>query len=472
MNRPVAWPPVAAPRLRNGEARTTAMDVVAFAIGVFIILLYAQAWVMPIAGDKPGAADSGTIRAAFFAGYAIALVLVIIRPGDFARALLRQPFLILLLWLMCMTSVWSITPDQTLRRAIGLTFTSLSAVAMASRFKWNKLAEVFATGFAIMAVLCFIAGAVMPGLGRMHELFPGAWRGLWSDKNLLGGYMALGGVIFAGAALLNPKRAFIWGPMVVLALLLIALSTSKTALLSCMFGLCGVAFVWLVRRGAAMSVATTYGALLGVVGLAMIVLFASDAVFAILGKDATLTGRTKIWAGVIHEIRQHPWIGWGYGAPWTDESTWGPLAWITKIAGFRAYHSHNSWLEQWLSAGVFGLGLWAAYFMETCVRAILAVYRSPGAYLALPFLLVYGVTSLTESIAVTFNNIDWILFVSIAAKLAFPDAAQMGGKAPMRRQPSATVTTSNPAFTTDPASRSSAWGEQPHGDGSDRTSWL
>ncbi len=312
----------------------------------------------------------------------------------------------------------------------------------------------------------------MPGLGRMHELFPGAWRGLWSDKNLLGGYMAMGGVIFAGAALLNPRRAVIWGPMVLLALLLIVMSTSKTALLSCMFGLCGVAFVWMVRRGGAISVASTYGGVLALLGVVMIVLLASDAVFAVLGKDATLTGRTKIWAGVIHEIKQRPWFGWGYGAPWTDESRWGPLAWITKIAGFRAYHSHNSWLEQWLSAGVFGIGLWAAYFMETFVRAILAVYRSPGAYLALPFLLVYGVTSLTESIAVTFNNINWIIFVSIAAKLAFPDQDQRGGPAPMRRQPSATVTTSNPPTSAFSTSRPNTWGVQPHDDGSGRTSWL
>lgn len=465
MTSPVAWPPVAAPRLRAGLARVTAMDVMAFAIGVFLILLYGQAWVMPIAGDQPGAADSGTIRAAFFLGYAVALALVVLRPGDFARVLLRQPLLVLLIWLMCATTIWSITPDQTLRRGIGLMFTSLSAVALASRFKWRELAEVLATAFAIMAVASFVAGAVMPGLGRMHELFPGAWRGLWSDKNLLGGYMAMAGVIFAGAALLNPRRALLWGPMVVLALLLIVLSTSKTALLSCMFGLCGVVFVWLVRRGGAMSVASTYGAMLAVVGLAMVVLFASDAVFAVLGKDATLTGRTKIWAGVIHEIRQRPWLGWGYGAPWTDVTTWGPLAWITKIAGFRAYHSHNSWLEQWLSAGVFGIGLWAAYFMETCVRAILAVYRSPGAYLALPFLMVYGVTSLTESIAVTFNSIHWIMFVSIAAKLAFPDRDQRGGPAPIRRQPSATVTTSKPPVSAFSINRPRAWGVQPHGDG-------
>lgn len=471
MTSQAAWPPIPAPRL-HGETRATALDLLAFGIGVLLVLLYAQGWVMPIAGDKPGAADSGTIRAAFFGGYAVALVLVVLRPGDFARALIRQPFLILLLWLMCASSIWSMTPDQTLRRGIGLVFTSLSGVALASRFRWAQLAEVIGTGFAIMAVGSFVVGAALPGLGRDHELFVGAWRGLWADKNLLGGYMALSGVIFAACAVLNPRRRLVWWPMLGLALLLIVLSTSKTALLSCLLGLCGIAFVWLAQRGPAMAVGTTYAGMLAVVGVVMTILLASDAVFAVLGKDATLTGRTKIWAGVMHEIRQRPWFGWGYGAPWTDTSTWGPLAWITKIAGFRAYHSHNSWLEQWLSAGIFALLLWGAYFMETCVRAILAVYRSPAAYLALPFLLVYGLTSLTESIAVTFNNVDWLMFVAIAAKLAFPDRDQLAAREPMRRQPSATVTTSKPPFNAASTSRPNAWGVQPHGDGSGRTSWL
>jgi O-antigen ligase len=419
-----AWRPVAAPRLRTGE-RATVMDVASFLVGVFIILLYSQLWVMPIAGDKVGAADSGFVRSVFFVAYAAALALVLVRPGDFGRALLRQPLLIAICWLMCASMIWSISPDQTMRRGIALAFTSLSGVALAARFRWARLAEVLATAFAVMAIGSFLAGAALPGFGRDHDLFPGAWRGLWTDKNLLGGYMALGGGIFAAAGLLNPRRAIVWWPMVGLALLLMVLSTSKTALVSCLLGLCGVGLIWLVRRGPAMAIVTSYGAVLGLVGVAMVALLASDVVFALLGKDATLTGRTKIWAGVMHVIDQRPWLGWGYGAVWTNEEVWAPLAWITKIAGFRAYHSHNSWLEQWLAAGVVGLGLWAAYFMETCVRAILAVYRSPGAYLALPFLLVYGLISLTESIALTFNSLHWVLFVAIAAKLAFPDREQL-----------------------------------------------
>jgi O-antigen ligase len=123
----------------------------------------------------------------------------------------------------------------------------------------------------------------------------------------------------------------------------------------------------------------------------------------------------------MNRVRERPWLGYGYGAVWTDTDPWAPLAWITKQAGFRAYHAHNSWLEQWLGLGVLGLGAWALYFIEIWTRAVVALYRSAGAYLAIPFLLVYSLTTLTESIALVFNDSRWMILVAVAVKLASPD---------------------------------------------------
>ena len=53
-----------------------------------------------------------------------------------------------------------------------------------------------------------------------------------------------------------------------------------------------------------------------------------------------------------------------------------------------------------------------------------ATARERGAMLAFPFLVVFTLVSLTESIAVVYNDFRWVLFVSLAAKLAFSDRAQ------------------------------------------------
>jgi hypothetical protein len=59
--------------------------------------------------------------------------------------------------------------------------------------------------------------------------------------------------------------------------------------------------------------------------------------------------------------------------------------------------------------------------MQSVVTGIVAVYRDKGAYLAFPFLLVYSMLTLTESVTMTYNDLHWVLFVAIAVKLGFPD---------------------------------------------------
>ena len=53
---------------------------------------------------------------------------------------------------------------------------------------------------------------------------------------------------------------------------------------------------------------------------------------------------------------------------------------------------------------------------------MVALYREKGAYLALPFFVVFALTSLTESIAVQYNDMRWVIFVALAVKLALSPA--------------------------------------------------
>jgi hypothetical protein len=52
---------------------------------------------------------------------------------------------------------------------------------------------------------------------------------------------------------------------------------------------------------------------------------------------------------------------------------------------------------------------------------VASVFRERGAYLAFPFLVVYSLTALTESIAVSYNDMRWVIFVCFAVKLAMKE---------------------------------------------------
>ena len=173
-------------------------------------------------------------------------------------------------------------------------------------------------------------------------------------------------------------------------------------------------------RGGAVAVIAAYVAVVGLVALGAGVILAPDAFLALLGKDATFTGRTRIWAAISRLIDERPWLGYGYGAVWTDASGWGPLARIVKQAGFTPQHAHNSWLEQWLGLGLVGLWAWILTWLTTLARTLVAVFRHPGALVAFPFLVVFTVMSLTESIAFTYNDLRWVMFVALSVQLARP----------------------------------------------------
>jgi exopolysaccharide production protein ExoQ len=406
----------------SAEPRRSAhtMDTLAFAASVLIVLIFSQAWVFPLLGEHGDPSASGLVRVLFLPAYACALFLLALQPMPVLLALVRQPLLLVLMAIVGVSLLWSVEPDQTVRRMVALYATTLGGVVLGARYSWARLAEVIAAAFAILAAASLVTAVAMPSIGVMHSLFPGAWRGLWVEKNALGGIMALGVCALSAAALLNPTRARIWWPFAALALALILLSTSKTSLVALVLGGGVLAFVWLVRRGPAMSVAATWLAVLALGALACLVVFASDLVFSLLGKDATLTGRTRIWAAVIHQIRLRPWTGYGYSAVWSETGNWGPLAWIIKEAGFKPEHAHNAWLEQWLGLGVFGLATFVLFYLQTLLTAIVAVFRTAGAYLFAPYIVVYTLITLTESVAVTYNDFRWVIFVAIAVRLALP----------------------------------------------------
>ncbi len=415
----IPWP-TADRRAPAAAAEARAWARPAFWIGVFTVLVFSGGWAMLVIGPN-GNPQAGTLVIALHTpAYAAAVWLLARGGGTAVRALVSSPLVWLLFALCAASTLWSINPGQTERRAAALFFTTLAGFALAARFEWRELSEVLALSYAVLIVASVLMAVLVPSWGRMTELFPGAWRGVWSDKNALGGHMAKGFGLLMAAAALNPKRRWLWTGFALASLALIQLSWSKTALVTALVGGGVLGFVALVRRGGAVSVAASFAAVTGLAALGFTVAFAREAVLGLLGKDATLTGRTAIWAAAMLEIEKRPLLGYGYQAVWSTDERWAPLAWIVKHARFKAEHAHNAWVETRLGLGFLGLAAWSAVFAEFWLRAAASAYRSRGAWLVLPFLAVYSLQTLTESAAYIYNDFTWVIFVALLARLALP----------------------------------------------------
>ncbi len=396
--------------------------------GVALLFAFSQAWQAPLFGYTTNQASQGAlIRYFYYPFYGGAFVLAWFCWRRMLDATWRTPLMLLLIT-MCLVSVlWSIDPSGTIRRWIALFMTVFSAYAMAARFSWKRLSEMIAIAFGLMMAGSVVLAVLFPHLGRMQELFVGAWRGMWLEKNNLGAAMAIGFVASVAAALHNPSRRWFWAAMALCMVAVTLLSTSKTALLAIMIGAGGVGFIALSRRGPITGIILIWLAVCFMLALAAFVVSAPDQLYMVLGKDPTLTGRTFIWDGIARVMQSHALLGYGYGVVWTDEEAYAPLAKITQVAGFRAYHAHSCWYEVWLALGQVGLAIWGMVFAEIWLKALYRTYRGDGGYFALPMIGIYSLSSLTESMALGWNDMRWCLFVMVLVKLSLKDDADATG---------------------------------------------
>ncbi len=331
------------------------------------------------------------------------------------------PLLIGLVGLAVLSTLWSIDSGATLRRSVWLILSTAFGLYLAWRHDWRSLLNVLAGGFVVLIVGSFALGLFAPNIGRMTFEHPGAWSGLWTHKNTLGGIMALGVAINAAAAIVAPAHRKLWIGCAVAAFALVLLSTSKTALIASAFGIGMIAFCMIVRRGPVQMIAAIAAASVAIVAIVGVVLLAPDLLVAAIGRDLTLTGRTDIWEASARFVEGRPWLGYGYYAFWLPDN--GPAFWVREAVAWQVASAHSSWLELALGLGRLGVILFAVQLSATLWRGAGAVLQPQAGLWAPAFLAIFALYTLSESHALQANNIFWIIYVAVAARLAL-DARQ------------------------------------------------
>ena len=402
------------------------------------LFLFSQALIGPLFAPSGSEETSVILRLMWLPVYAVTIVLMLARPGAMLRTLSGNLLLILLIGLMAMSVMWSVAPDTTIRRAFALAMSSCFGLWMASRWSWRELILLIASTFVLLGLSSALLAIALPSMGVDHAVHAGAWKGVFWEKNTLGAVMAWGAVSGYAASRVDPKHWLFWMGCAVMCIALVLLSTSKTALLSCLLGT-GIAIgIALCRRGFGFASLMMFLGLTGGITIATIMLVAPVEALQALGRDATLTGRTDIWGVLIEEIRTVPWTGYGYMAFWTAEN--GPVFWVRQATNWDVPTAHNGWIEIALAIGFPGVALTALVYLQAFKRGVGRLFRGPETYWALAFIAMILLVSISESNLVHQNSLGWVLFVATSAKLAerrvrpartSPDLA--GGSGPVAR---------------------------------------
>ena len=355
--------------------------------------------------------DYSPVRRLYLIVYLLTIALVSLRWKKILYTLLQNKYLLVLLLLVPLSTLWSVDPATTINASIAMIGSSLMGVYLASRYTLREQLRILRITFGLVLVVSLLFVLFLPHYGIMGGIHSGAWRGVSTHKNGFGQLMVFTSTLFfvlantqrpkwlywlgfalaftsiifsnSGGALLN----FVIATSLAIGTRFFCLSKNRFILLLIAFILVGCSLsVWLPE-----IFATTLGA---------------------VGKDTTLTGRTDLWPYAIDKIIERPWLGYGYNAFWNGLD--GESAYIIRAVRWDTPNAHNGFLDLWLQVGFIGLFIYIAALWEMFFKAALLtrITQSWEQNWILAFLVLSIISNLSETLMMSRNSFSWILFLS------------------------------------------------------------
>jgi exopolysaccharide production protein ExoQ len=210
----------------------------------------------------------------------------------------------------------------------------------------------------VLIVLSWLLYLGAPAVGReQHAYHRGALTGVFVQRNAAAFVLAVAVLtfIFMAASPRFARRVSsgIWAVVALATLVATESGTGLAVTVVCALLMTGASRV---NRWSRFARGSLLAVLVGAAAAALINAQGTvSLVTDLLGRESTLTGRTLIWAALEPYLRAHPWVGYGWGALWTDESLMTRVMWAE--AKFQFPHAHNAYLDAMAQAGIVGLGL-------------------------------------------------------------------------------------------------------------------
>jgi exopolysaccharide production protein ExoQ len=387
--------------------------------GVVVFLLVLTNGILPLLVNGSSDVDRSdsamlVVRMIYWCFYAFTAAQVVLRPRDFVRCAAKVPFPIAMVLLALLSASWSLDPSETLRRTFALGMATLFGIYLALRFCPRDLLRLVAGVLGTCAVLSVAFGLLLPSYGIAHGVYDGDWQGVFTHKNTLGGMMLLTAVIFRSVPGRSGRSRLVGWIGVGLAVILVVLSQSMTALV--VLGAVGLTMPLLRRfRQRRLRSALLLVAACVLCTAALLMSTDRDVALTMMGKDVTLTGRTGIWSAVMDEIVKRPFLGYGYGAFWLRAP--GPGESVRQVIQWATPHAHNGFLDIAADLGLLGvltlIGALAHAGQRVWKRWRPELGTSDDWLLA--SLIVILLMDVTESLIYEDNYFAWALLVAVAA---------------------------------------------------------
>ena len=411
------------------------------------MLFYTTSAIMPFIADDTGAFAYGNpvafmVQAAF---YLVAFCFIALHRRTVMRGAWNAKWILLLVLIAVTSTAWSQDPLFTLRRSAVLLATTAFGIYFGSRFTVPQQLRLLGWTCALLLFTSLFMALVFPRYGVDHRLFPGAWVGDFSHKNILAKVMVLSVLVFHFLRKSVPSWLRWLG--IGAALCLLALSRSASGPLVLVAMIVVLLVTTLVRLRFTFSIPTLIVASLLVAGTVSVVGTTKANVFRLLRRNSTLTGRTDVWKGVLHSIAKRPVLGYGYDAFWTTVP--GEASSVFQEIGWYPSHAHNGFLNVTLELGIVGVSIFLASYTVLWHRVLRLMRKTTDVipiwlWTYLAFIFFYN---LDEGPILAQNNVFWILYTSTAVSISLYASVPFGRRAIDLASPKETLCSSIPPFS-------------------------
>jgi exopolysaccharide production protein ExoQ len=293
---------------------------------------------------------------ALAAGFALCAIIYCLELYHFV---VRNKFVTVYPLIVLLSATWSSAPSTTAWYAFQFCLTVGMGILIGVAATPRQLLRGTFAAMAIVIVASVLSGRM--GLSAVGYVLVGVTGGKsamgYAAVTLVGSGIAVlvdreQPLIYRAAALFFIPVGGYFATHIESASALVVLLTFPVAF----FGFFALRYLPAVGRWALIVLALTIAIPLSLAAYVQLAGGGSQIVLRALNKDATLTGRTIIWAKADEWIKQSPEIGYGFRSFWTSESSdsMGILHNFGLVDG-RGFQIHNTVREILIDTGWLGL---------------------------------------------------------------------------------------------------------------------
>ena len=362
-----------------------------------------------------GVPNSGVLKSLFlpvallFQAYALFLLTTKKYLPQAIKLFKTNVFFPLALIYILLSVIWSIDKAETFRRSIALIGTTAFGILLGLHYTNKKLINLFKISYLIIVVSSVLLAVFIPNYGtHLHGEFIGFWRGTLSFKNQMGWAVAIFLILWSSE--LNLKKVFEipFAIGMFLGLLLLFNTHSSTGLIVFIAGLLVLLIINAINRfNFFRPIFIIFFIILAFIGITYFNLI-FEYILNLVGKDASLTGRTSIWLELMPTIKENSILGVGYSAFWPNALQYFGSFWMSELN-----HAHNTYIELVVDLGFVGLLLCMSFLLSAYKNLFQNMMnRQPGANTIFTLWTMIFIIGFSGKVVFVPNSGLWILMVA------------------------------------------------------------